>query len=123
MPQKTTYLMLTLLAIVAILLTGCGGSKKSLKDQLIGKWSCVDPSISDSSTNTVTFEFMSGGKAKLSMAAVSVDITYTWVTDTQVEITIDMGGQTTTQTMDVSITGNKLNMTTTDGSTAECTKQ
>ena len=121
MSQKTTYRLLTLLAIVAILLTGCGGSKKTLKDQLIGKWDCVDPSISGSD-NTITFEFMSGGKAKLSMAAVSVDITYTWTTDTQIEITIDMGGQATTQVMDVSIDGKNLGLTA-EGTTAQCTKQ
>jgi hypothetical protein len=125
MSQKNTYRVLTLLAIVAILLTGCGGSKKTLKDQLIGKWDCVDPSITDGSNSTVTFEFMSGGKAKLSMASITVDITYTWTTDTQIEITIDMGalgGQPTTQVMDVSISGNNLSLTA-EGTTAQCTKK
>jgi hypothetical protein len=122
MSQKNTYRLLTLLAIVAILLTGCGGSKKTLKDQIIGKWDCVDPSLTAGSDTTVTFEFMSGGKAKLSMAAVSVDISYTWTSDTQIEITIDMAGQTETQVMDVSMNNDKLNLTA-EGSTAECTKK
>ena len=122
MSQKTTYRLLTLLAIVAILLTGCGGSKKTLKDQVIGKWDCVDPTLTGGDNQTVTFEFMTGGKATLTLAAVSVNITYTWTTDTQMEITIDMAGQTTKQSMDVSVTGNKMNLTA-EGSTVECTKK
>lgn len=122
MSHKTCYRLLTLLAIVAILLTGCGGSKKSLKDQVIGSWDCVDPTLTGGSTSTVTFNFMAGGKATLSLASVSVDITYKWVTDKTMEITIDMAGQTQTQQMDVSVTGNKLSLTA-QGQTVDCTKK
>jgi hypothetical protein len=122
MSQKTSYRLLTLLAIVAILLTGCGGSKKSLKDQVIGSWDCVDPTLTGGTNQTVTFDFLAGGKAKLSITSVSVDITYKWVTDKTMEITIDMAGQTQTQQMDVSVTGNKLSLTA-QGQTVNCTKK
>lgn len=122
MSQKATYRLLTLLAIVAILLTGCG-SKKTLKDQILAKWECVDPQLSGSSVNTVTFEFMSGGKATLTMGPASVNVTYKWVSDKTMELTIDLGtGNPETQQMDVSINGNKLSLTA-QGQTVECTKK
>ncbi len=121
MSQRTTYRMLTILAIVAILLTGCS-SKKTLKDQVLGKWECNDPALT-SGTGAVTFEFLKDGKAKLAMGPASVDITYKWPSDKTMEITIDMGtGSPTVQTLDVAITGDKLSLTS-EGQTIECTKK
>ena len=125
MSQKTTYRVLTILAIVAILLTGCGGGKKSLKDQVLGKWECNAPELNAATGGAITFEFLKDGKAKLSLGPATIDITYKWPSDKTIEITIDMSmgtGDPTVQAFDASITGDKLSLTA-EGQTIECTKK
>jgi Family of unknown function (DUF5640) len=119
MSQKVTYRLLTFLAIVSILLVGCGGGKKTVKDQIIGKWEGNDPSLG----GNITFEFLKDGKAKINVGAMTLDITYKWVDDDTFELTIDTGSGTpdTTQ-MDAKIEGNKL-LLTAEGQTVEFTKK
>ena len=103
MSQKVTYRLLTVLAIFAILLAGCGGGKKTLKDQIIGKWEGSDPALG----GTITFEFMKDGKAKMSAASMTLDVTYNWVDDDTFELAIDFGTGTPEKTsMDAKIDGN-----------------
>jgi len=119
MSQKVTYRLITVLAIFAILLTGCGGGTKTLKDQIIGKWEGNDPDVG----GTFTFEFMKDGKAKMTVASMSLDITYKWVDDDTFELTMDMGtGTPSTTPMDAKIDGNKLFLTA-EGETMEFTKK
>jgi hypothetical protein len=107
------------LAILAILLTGCGGGTKSLKDQIIGKWEGNDPDLG----GAMTFEFMKDGKAKLGIGAMSIDVNYSWVDDDTFEFSIDMGtGTPETQQMDARIDGDKLFLTS-EGETVEFTKK
>ena len=117
MSQKTAYRLLTVVAVLAILLTGCGG-KKTVKDQIIGTWSGNDPQLG----GAVTFTFMKDGKAQIAVSAVTVDITYKWVNDNTIELNIDMAGQTQTQQMTVGINGNKMSLTA-NGQTVEFTKK
>jgi hypothetical protein len=118
MSQKVTYRVLTVLAIIAILLAGCGGGTKTLKDQILGKWEGNDPSLG----GAITFEFMKDGKAKMSAAAMTLDVTYKWVDDDTFELTIEMGGTSQTTSMDAKIDGNKLSLTA-EGDTMEFTKK
>jgi hypothetical protein len=119
MSQKATYRFMTVLAIFAILLAGCGGGTKTLKDQIIGKWEGNDPNLG----GNITFEFMKDGKAKMSAAAVTLDVSYKWVDDDTFELTIDMGtGTPQTTSMDAKIDGNKLSLTA-EGQTMEFTKK
>jgi len=119
MSQKVTYRLMTVLAIFAILLAGCGGGTKALKDQIIGKWEGTDPDLG----GTITFEFMKDGKAKMSAASMTLDVTYKWVDDDTFELAIDMGtGTPQTTSMDAKIDGNKLSLTA-EGQTMEFTKK
>jgi hypothetical protein len=122
MSHKSTYRLIALLAIVAILLTGCGGGKKSVKDQIVGTWNCTDPTLTGDAAQTVTFEFKKDLSASLSMTGVTVAATYKWLTDTQIELDITMGTQSQTQNLDVSVTDSKLSLTA-EGQTIECTKK
>ena len=119
MSQKVTYRLLTVLAIFAILLAGCGGGTKTLKDQIIGKWEGTDPDLG----GTITFEFMKDGKATMSAAAATINMTYEWVDDDSLNLTIDFGmGDPETTPMDVKIDGNKMFLTA-EGETMEFTKK
>ena len=119
MSQKVTYRLLTVLAIFSILLVGCGGGTKSVKDQIIGKWEGNDPSLG----GNITFEFMKDGKATISVASMTLNITYKWVDDDTFELSIDTGsGTPDTQQMDAKIEGNKL-LLTADNQTVEFTKK
>jgi hypothetical protein len=119
MQQKVTYRLLTVLAIFAILLTGCGGGTKTLKDQIIGKWEGTDPEQG----TAITLEFMKDGKAKMSVASMTIDVTYNWVDDDTFEMVVDFGGgEPDTTPMDAKIDGNKLFLTS-DGQTLEFTKK
>jgi hypothetical protein len=118
MAQKVSYRLLTVLAVFAILLTGCGGGTKTLKDQIIGKWEGNDPDLG----GQMTFEFMKDGKAQITVSSMTLGVTYTWVDDDTIELSIDMAGQTETQQMDVAVNGNTLSLTS-DGQTVEFTKK
>jgi hypothetical protein len=119
MSQKVTYRLLSVLAIMAILLAGCGGGTKSLKDQIIGKWAGNDPSLG----GNITFEFMKDGKAKIAVGSMSLDITYKWIDDDTFELTMDMGtGTPEIQQMDAKIDGDKLSLTA-EGQTVVFTKK
>ena len=122
MSHKTTYRLITLIAIVAIFLTGCGGGKKALKDQVIGKWECTGSALTGDTTTTLTFDFKKDGKAQISTSGITLDITYKWLTDTQMEITMSFMGESQTLTPEVAVNGNKMNLTV-EGTNAECTKK
>lgn len=119
MSPKISYRLLTVLAIFAILLAGCGGGTKTLKDQIIGKWEGNDPDMG----GIITFEFMKDGKAQMSAASMTIDVAYSWVDDDTIELTIDFGmGEPESTPMDVKIDGKKLFLTA-DGDTMEFTKK
>ncbi|MEX1247664.1 MAG: hypothetical protein WEA61_04215 [Anaerolineales bacterium] len=87
---------------LGLLLAACSGGSS-----LLGKWEGTE----DSTGLTFTFEFKSGGVLEMGLAGITIEGTYEMVDADTFNMTIDMLGQSQTEAVDFSRSGNTLNLT------------
>lgn len=114
MSTKVSYRLLVAFVALMVVLTACGGAK-SLKDQIVGKWSA------EQDGTTMTFDFQKDGKVGVEVAGISLEATYTWTDDNSIEIVMEAFGSSETIAGDVEINGDVLKITV-DGEAQEFTK-
>lgn len=117
MNTKLSTRLFSVLAVLVILLTACGGGGPNVQEEIIGQWEAYDADLD----MTMVFDFQEEGKLAISVEGVSLDGTYTWDNDNTITITMSFGGESEEIVGDVAITGDEMTITA-DGDTETFTR-
>ena len=117
MNTKLSARLLSILAILMLILTACGGGT-NIQEEIIGQWEIRDETLGVA----MIFSFKEDGALTIWMDDMPIDGTYTWMDDTTVQMTMTMGEQRQDITGKVKIDGDQLTITNELGETETLTR-